>query len=230
MKISGLQKLTLQDYPENLACIIFTQGCNFKCPFCQNSELIKIDNKKSIISEEEVFAYLNKRRKVLDGVVISGGEPTIQSDLIPFIERIKELHLRVKLDTNGYKPDVINYLLNNNLIDYIAMDIKNIPSKYELTSGIKNFDIKNILASIALIKNSKIDHEFRTTIIKEHHEIDNLINIVNLIGNKSKYYIQNFKTSDYVIDKSLHGFSNSELKEIQKRLSEISANVKVRDL
>jgi pyruvate formate lyase activating enzyme len=230
MKISGLDKLTLLDYPEKLACIIFTQGCNFKCPFCQNSDLIKINNEPALISEEEIFNYLKKRKNVLDGVVITGGEPTIQPDLIPFIERIKALHLKVKLDTNGFKPDVLNYLINEQLIDYVAMDIKNVPDKYGLTTGINGINIKNILTSIAILKSSKIDHEFRTTIIKEHHTIDDLKNIVNLIGKDSKYYLQDFKDSEYVLDKSLHGFNDTELHEIENELNEISANVKVRGL
>src|SRR5574344_324994 len=223
MTISGLEKLTLLDYPQKLACIIFTQGCNFKCPFCQNSPLIKF-NKTNLISEEEIFAYLNKRKNILDGVVISGGEPTMQSDLVEFIKKIKALKLKVKLDTNGFKPEVIENLLTNNLVDYIAMDIKNSLEKYFKTSGVKNIATENILTSINLIKNSHIDYEFRTTIIKEHHTLKDIESILNLIGD-SKYFLQNFKNSENVIDKNLHGFSEDELKDLQNKLKVKYKNV-----
>ena len=229
MLVAGMEKITLLDYPEKLACIIFTQGCNFKCPFCQNSDLIKC-NQKGNISEEEVFEYLNKRKNVLDGVVITGGEPTIQKDLKEFIKKVKELGLLVKLDTNGFRPDILEDLINDNLIDYVAMDIKNSLEKYSETSGIKNINTQNILKSIAIIKMSNINHEFRTTIIKEHHDNKDIENILKIIGHNSKYYLQNFKNSEYVLDKSLHGFSDEELKEMQEYFRDEWKNVIIRGL
>ena len=151
MVITGLQKLTLLDYPDHVACIIFTQGCNFKCPFCQNSTLIGFNLSDTIISENEIFEYLEKRKKILDGVVITGGEPTIQKDLKSFITRIKELGLKVKLDTNGYNPSLLKELLDEDLIDYVAMDIKNCIDKYSMTVGLNRIKIDNILWLIVLI-------------------------------------------------------------------------------
>ena len=152
MKIVGLQKLTLLDYPGKLSCIIFTQGCNFKCPYCQNSDLIPL-NGNEIISEEEVFNFLEKRKKMLDGVVITGGEPTIQKDLEDFISKIKNLGYRVKLDTNGSNPKLLESLITQKLIDYVAMDIKNTFYEYENIIKTKT-SIDNIKKSIKLIKNS----------------------------------------------------------------------------
>lgn len=229
MIISGFQKLTLLDYPDYLACIIFTQGCNFNCPFCQNSPLIEYPNDLGIISEQEIIDYLEKRKNVLDGVVISGGEPTIQKNLKTFIKRIKELGLKVKLDTNGFNPKILEELLNEKLLDYVAMDIKNDLKNYGKTSGIIELKLDNILKSIDLIKNSKIDYEFRTTIMKEYHSVENIENILSVIGD-CKYYIQNFKDSENVLDKNIHGFSDEELEEIQNHLNIKYKNVKVRGL
>lgn len=230
MIITGLQKLTLLDYPDHVACIIFTQGCNFKCPFCQNSTLIGFNLSDTIISENEIFEYLEKRKKILDGVVITGGEPTIQKDLKSFITKIKELGLKVKLDTNGYNPSLLKELLDEDLIDYVAMDIKNCIDKYSMTVGLNRIKIDNILESIALLKTSRIDYEFRTTIMKEYHSIDDIKEVISLIGTDCKYYLQNFKDSDNVLDRNLHGFSNEELKEFQNVLISVDRNLRIRDL
>lgn len=227
MNISGFNKLTLLDYPNKLAAIIFTQGCNFDCPFCQNSLLIH-NSCESIIGEEEVLSYLEKRKNILDGVVISGGEPTLQKNLISFIRKIKKLGYSVKLDTNGFRPNVLQKLLDLNLIDYVAMDIKNTFSKYHMTCGIEKIAIENIKKSIEILKNSNIAYEFRTTIIKEHHSIDDIKSILSVIGDSS-YYLQNFEDSEYVKDKSLHGFSDLELLEFS-RIHDIYSNLFVRGI
>ena len=143
MKISGFQKLTLLDYPGKIACIIFTQGCNYKCSYCQNSLLIPCSNEK-LIDEEEVIDYLEKRKNLLDGIVISGGEPTVQCGLVNFIERVKKIGLLVKLDTNGSNPAIIKRLIDEGLVDYVAMDIKNSLNKYCLTSGVAKINMQNI--------------------------------------------------------------------------------------
>lgn len=229
MRISGLQKTTLLDYPGLVACIIFTKGCNFTCPFCQNSSLIKNDNNETI-DEEEIYTYLEKRKKIIDGVVISGGEPTIHKDLRTFISRIKEMGYKVKLDTNGYNPKVLKDLIEHNLLDYVAMDIKADISTYSKISGCTNFNIDNILESINILNNSNISFEFRTTVMKEYHNIETLSNIIDLIGSKANYYIQNFKLSDSVIDKDLTSFTDEELLNIQKILSKKNKNIKLRGL
>lgn len=227
MNIAGVQKVTLLDYPGKVACEIFTQGCNFECPFCQNSSLIPITNTGEF-SEEEIFEYLNLRKNILDGVVITGGEPTVQKDLKEFIKKIKDLGLLVKLDTNGGNPKVLQELIDEKLVDYVAMDIKNIFNKYNITAG-KKINLDNIKKSIEILKASKIDYEFRTTIIKEMHSLDDIVSICKLVGN-AKYYLQNFEDSENVIDHSLHGFSREELLFIDKYLKDVFPNVEIRAL
>lgn len=227
MNIAGVQKVTLLDYPGKVACEIFTQGCNFECPFCQNSSLIPITNTGEF-SEEEIFEYLNLRKNILDGVVITGGEPTVQKDLKGFIKKIKDLGLLVKLDTNGGNPKVLQELIDEDLVDYVAMDIKNIFNKYNITAG-KKINLDNIKKSIEILKASKIDYEFRTTIIKEMHSLDDIVSICKLVGD-AKYYLQNFEDSENVLNHSLHGFSREELLFIDKYLKDVFPNVEIRTL
>ena len=225
MKISGLEKLTLTDFPGHIACIVFTQGCNFRCPFCQNSTLLP--NEDGLLSEDYVMDYLEKRKNVLEGVVITGGEPTIQKDLKEFIKKIKQKGLKVKLDTNGSNPKVVKELLDDNLLDYVAMDIKNAFSDYDKITGVKA-KIDNIKESIKLLKSSKIDYEFRTTIVKEFHDIDKIKEIAKVVDG-SKYFLQNFQDSEYVLDRKLSSFTDQELREIQEKLKDFP-NVRVRGL
>ena len=227
MIIDGFNKLTLLDYPGHIACIIFTRGCNFKCEYCHNSGFIKNDKNPGIFSEEEVLEYLKERKNALEGIVISGGEPTIQKDLDKFIRKVKELGYKVKLDTNGSNPVILKRLLDENLLDYVAMDIKNTLDDYEKVSFVKTKK-ESLKESINLLKKSKIDYEFRTTIFKEIHDIKKIKDILKLVGN-SKYYIQNFNLSENVKNKSLHGFSKEELKEIKERLNNYP-NVEIRGL
>ena len=226
MKISGFQKLTLLDFPDKLACIIFTQGCNFNCQYCQNSGLIGHEN-EDLIDEEEIFDYLEKRKKVIDGLVVSGGEPTVQKDLIRFIKRVKDHGFLVKLDTNGSNPKVLKELIDNNLVDYIAMDIKNVFALYKEVT-FTNPVVKNLQESIKLIGNSNIDHEFRTTIIKNIHDMDKILKICSYVDNNQKMFLQNFEQSENVKDKSLESFNKDELIDIQKKVRERFPNVKVR--
>lgn len=227
MKIAGLQKLTLLDYPSKVACIIFTQGCNYKCPYCQNSGLIDYSN-EDLIDEEEIFEYLDKRKKVLDGIVISGGEPTIQKDLKTFIKKVKNMGLLIKLDTNGSNPNFIEEVINERLVDYIAMDIKNVLEEYkEVTDVTPN--VSNLKRSIEIIKNSNIEHEFRTTIIKNIHDIDKILQICSYVGD-DKLFLQNFVQSENVLGKFLEPFTEEELIEIDKILKERYPNVKIRGM
>ena len=181
-----------------------------KCPFCQNSVLFPTDS-TLLVDEKEILDYLTLRKNVLNGVTISGGEPTIQKDLKDFIKKVKEIGYDVKLDTNGLNNKVLEELVNENLIDYVAMDIKNSLPKYSKTSGIEKISTDNFLNSIEFLKTQKkIDYEFRTTIIEEHHSLQDVLDIINLIGD-SKYFLQNFKMSEFVIDKSLHEISEEKL-------------------
>ena len=223
--IDGFDKLTLLNYPDKVACTIFTKGCNFKCPFCHNSSLISLDKEND--KYKEVISYLNKRKGILDGVCITGGEPLIHKSTKELIKEIKDMGFLVKLDTNGSNPNALKELIDENLIDYVAMDIKNTFDKYEMTIGCKT-NIDNIKMSIDVIESSNIDYEFRTTIVKELHTFDDIKGIVNMLDKKSKYYIQNFRNSDGVLNKKLNGFKIEELENLQKEIK--NKNVYFRDL
>ena len=230
MNISGMNKLTLLDYPGHLACIIFTQGCNFKCPFCHNSALIGFQKAESNVKEEELLAYLEKRKGVLDGIVISGGEPLLQPKLKSLMRKIKTLGFKVKLDTNGTNCYLLKELLEEKLIDYVAMDIKAAPNAYPQLTGCASENFERIKQTVDLLKGSAIDFEFRTTIMKEYHDITGLESICQLLGGNVKYYLQNFVNSEGVIAQDLHGFTEVELKELQSNLNKKFPNVKVRGL
>ncbi len=227
MKIAGYEKLSLQDYPDHISCIIFTQGCNLKCPFCQNSTLIPL-NGDNLVDESEILDYLNLRKGFLNGITISGGEPTLQKDLKDFILKIKKIGLDIKLDTNGTNYTLLKDLVENKLVDYVAMDIKNSLSKYNETSGTQKLNMENILNSIELLKQNKIKYEFRTTIISEYHTLQDILEIIKLIGD-SKYYLQNFKDSEYVLNKNLTEFTIEKLNLWNKVLTKYP-NVSIRGI
>ncbi len=193
MNIQGLQKLTILDFPSQVACIVFTAGCSFRCPFCHNASLVKGEGDP--ITEEEVLAYLKKRQGILDGVVITGGEPTIQKGLKEFLIKIKALGYKIKLDTNGYHPEVLEDLLASNLLDYVAMDIKNSPERYAVTAGLPNIDMSRIEKSIELLKNCSIAYEFRTTVMEGMHRTLDMVYISKWLKGAKKYFLQNFKDS-----------------------------------
>ena len=230
MTISGMQKLTLLDYPGNTACLIFTQGCNFRCPFCHNKDLVGDEIEHEIIEEKEVFKYLEKRKGILDGICITGGEPLLQKDIEDFITKVKEMGFKVKLDTNGSSPSKLKRLLDKGLLDYVAMDIKNDFLNYDKTSGIERINIENIKRSIDIIENSNVEYEFRTTVVKELHNILQLEEICKYLGPNAKYYIQNYKECDSVLKKGLSGFNEKELLSIQDRLKMTNPNVMVRGI
>lgn len=212
MVIGGFQKLSLLDYKDELSAVIFTRGCNFNCPYCHNSGLIE-GLESELIDENEVLQYLEKRKNHLTGVVITGGEPTIQKDIQTFISKIKNIGLKIKLDTNGYNPEVLKKLIDNHLIDYVAMDLKSSIEKYDKVVG-KKYDFDNIIKSIEIIENSNVEYEFRMTIYKPDIEFEDIKNACNLIKDKSVLYLQNFKMSDGVRNKNLIGYSNEELEDI----------------
>lgn len=227
MQISGFQKTTVLDFPGHLAAIVFTKGCNYRCPFCQNGGLLKSD--VELIDEREILDYLKKRKNVLEGLTISGGEPTIQEHLEDFIKEVRSYGYKIKLDTNGSNPSVIRHLIEERLLDYIAMDIKNDFTKYEDISGVAHVDTEKIKESIAVIKNSGIDHEFRTTIVKEFHTIDDIENICRTVSG-SKYFVQNFEDSKEVLKSGLHGFTKKELEAIEEKIKKIDQSASVRGL
>ncbi|MEZ0537721.1 anaerobic ribonucleoside-triphosphate reductase activating protein [Caldicellulosiruptoraceae bacterium PP1] len=205
-------KVSTVDYPGKVAATAFFGGCNFSCYFCHNSKLIRAYNEK--MNEEEFFNYLDKRKGIVDAVCITGGEPTLNEEyLIWFIRQLKKRSLLVKLDTNGSNPNIIKEIINNNLIDYIAMDIKTSLKKYKDLTGYDNID--NIKESIEIIKNSFINHEFRTTVSERFHELNDFIEIINLIDN-SKYYLQPYSYSPNVLDVEISGQQNQDLSFLYK--------------
>lgn len=230
MTISGMEKLTLLDYPDNMACLIFTQGCNFRCPFCHNRNLLMDTNNDGVIDEEEVLNYLKKRKGLVDGICISGGEPLLQRDIEGFITKIKDIGVKVKLDTNGSNPNKLKKLIDKGLVDYVAMDIKNDFSNYGKTSGVENINIDNIKKSIAILENSNINYEFRTTVVKELHNVTQLEHICEYIGPDAKYYIQNYRDCANVLQAGLNGFDNEELVNIRDILKSKYPNVMVRGI
>lgn len=220
MKISGFQKLTLLDFPNQIACTVFTCGCNFKCPFCQNSSLVIPGCEVPVIQEDEILEFLKKRKGILDGVCITGGEPTLQNGLKNFIIKIRNLGFKVKLDTNGYNPKVLEELFKENLVDYVAMDIKNSLRKYSTTCGLEKMDLNNITESIKLIINSKIDYEFRTTMIKEFHDLADFEEIALMLKGAKKYFLQQFRDSETCIKRGLHACSKEEMQTFVDKLNE----------
>ena len=166
MIVCGFEKFSMVDYDGKIACTVFTGGCNFRCPFCHNGALVVGDVKSPEISIDEVFDYLAKRKGLVDAVCVTGGEATLQPDLAEFYEKVRAMGYATKLDTNGLRPDVLKDLLDRGLLDYVAMDIKNSKAKYALTTGVKNVDLAKIEESVNILKNSNVDYEFRTTLIK----------------------------------------------------------------
>ncbi len=228
MLIAGLQKLTLLDYPGKTACTVFLHGCNFRCPFCHNALLVT-QKPEALISEEEFFSFLGKRRGILDGVCITGGEPTLQKELIPFIKRIKAMGFLIKLDTNGYRPEALSEIIAEGLADYIAMDIKAAPEKYSLAAGLADCDFSLIQKSIELIEKSGVPHEFRTTVTRELHSEEDFPKILSLFSNDTPYFIQQFKDSGILIDSECNGWSTEEMKKLQQRLLTSYKNVSLRE-
>jgi pyruvate formate lyase activating enzyme len=213
MKIGGIQKTSLLDYPGEISAIVWTIGCNFRCPFCYNRDIV-LGNVKSI-PEEEIFSFLEIRKGLLDGVVITGGEPLLQDDIFDFCNKLKKMSYLVKIDTNGTFPEKLKELIEKNLIDYVAMDIKAPKNKYEKLTNVK-VDIKKIEESIKVLQNSKIDYEFRTTFVPGMLTQNDIIEIGKWLKNSKKFYLQQFKPISPMISKNLENicpYSEEQLKD-----------------
>lgn len=213
MKISGLQKLTLLDFPGKTAATVFLAGCNMRCPFCHNSRLVEGHDFEEI-SEEELFRYLEKRAGLLDGVCVTGGEPLLREELRDFLIKIRSLGYLVKLDTNGSLPERLESVLD--VVDYVAMDIKNTPEKYPQTVGIDSFDVSPILRSVELLKKSGVEHEFRTTLVKELHTPDDVEKIAKWLGDGEKYFLQKFVDSGEILKSGLSPLSDEVMQNCLK--------------
>lgn len=230
MQIHGLSKTTLLDYPEHVAATVFTGGCNFCCPFCHNGDLVLHPGKFSAISEEEVFAFLQKRKNVLTGVCITGGEPTLQPDLPDFIRRIKEMGYLVKLDTNGYRPDILKQLLEEKLLDYVAMDIKNSKDKYDTTVGKENLDIRRLEESVTRLKEGRIPYEFRTTVVRELHTKEDFTAIGEWLSGARVYFLQGYRDNENVIQRGFSAYTKEEMEAFAQILRRHIERVEVRGL
>ena len=225
MGIKGYEKLSLVDYDLKLSATIFFGGCNFRCPFCHNSSLVLNPNSVKDIPFCEIIEHLKKRRGIIDAVTFTGGEPTLFKELKAYIKQVKELGFLIKLDTNGSNPSVIKNLLDENLLDYIAMDIKNSLTKYPFTCGVQ-INIENIIKSIEIIMNSNIDYEFRTTLIKEHHLEEDIYDISNLLKGAKKMRLQKYIPSENCIDASLNEVRKEDALKyvsiLKKTISDVS--------
>ncbi len=229
MTIHGLQKLTLLDFPGKTACTVFTGGCNLRCPFCHNGDLVLHPTQFPVVPEEEIFALLEKRKHTLEGVCITGGEPMLQKDLPFFCEKIKNMGFSVKIDTNGFFPLQLKYIVNNGLADYVAMDIKNTWEKYAETVGIPAISTKNAQESVTFLMNCGIPHEFRTTVCRPFHETKDLIAIATMLGPDQPYFLQGFKASEALLGGTLcQGYTPSEMKNILEAVRTVHPQVSLR--
>ncbi len=213
MIISGIQKMTLLDYPGRVAATIFTQGCNFRCPFCYNASLLPMTPQAGQVSEQDVLDLLKKRAGILDGLCISGGEPLLQADIASFIGQVKSLNYLVKLDTNGSQPDKLKQLVEQGMVDYVAMDIKNCLPRYGETIGLANYDTAAIEASVEFLRQGTVDYEFRTTIVKEFHRPQDMELIASWLQGAPKYYLQSFTSSGDIVQPGLTSCSKQELSQ-----------------
>ena len=229
MIICGLTKLTLLDYPGIMAATVFVGGCNFRCPYCHNSGLLK--KEAAVIPEEEVLSFLESRKGKLEGVCISGGEPTLYNDLVPFITKLREMGFRIKLDTNGQNPKLLKVLIDSRLVDYIAMDVKNFPDNYGPTVGLREMDCTAIDESIRLLISSKVNYEFRTTVCRELHNVESVRRIAVWLKGARAYYIQPYKDSPQVLRPGvLHAPDTEMLLAMKKAASQYVGKVLVRGL
>ena len=228
MHIHGLQKMSMVDFPGKIAATVFTGGCNLRCPFCHNALLVTRLSESPLLDQGEVLKFLRSRRGLLDGVVLTGGEPLLQKDAFEFLAEVREMGFAVKLDTNGCYPQVLSRILEQKLVDYVAMDIKNCKEKYGLTVGIPNFDITPVEESVRLLMTGTTDYEFRTTVTKELHTVGDIENIGRWIRGAKRYFLQNFEDSGNLIGQGYHGFSEEEIRHMAGIASQYMEHIGVR--
>lgn len=220
MIIHGLQKMTLLDYPGRVACTVFTFGCNFRCPFCHNAGLVTDPDPAAAISEEEVLRFLSTRQGLLDGVCITGGEPLLQPDIGDFLQKVKALGYAVKLDTNGSRPALLRRLVEQHLVDYVAMDIKNSPALYPATVGVDGFDVTPVRESVAYLLEGHVDYEFRTTVVAEYHTAESIREAARLIAGASRYFLQGFVDSGNLIGSGLTPLNPAQMTALRDAAAE----------
>lgn len=225
MIIAGFQKTSFVDYPGNICATIFTAGCNMRCPYCHNAKLVSF-RQDVTFPEEDILAHLEEKKHLLDGICITGGEPTLQKDLLDFIKKVKAIGLKIKLDSNGSNPDVLRKCIP--YVDFIAMDIKQLPSKYQKTAGTAIL-AKVIEDSINLIKSSGVDYEFRTTVVPQFTNKEDILNIAEYLKGSKKYALQQFVPSSGMFDLNLkEKYSTKELKELGEKIKNNFDEIEVR--
>ena len=229
MLISGLQKLTLLDYPGKVACTVFTGGCNFRCPFCHNSALVLPEQLSQDTDADEVLRFLKKRAGVLDGVAVTGGEPLLHPDIGDFLREVKGLGFLVKLDTNGSFPDRLIALVEEGLVDRVAMDVKNAPALYAKTAGLERFDLGGVTCAKDFLLSGTVDYEFRTTVVKGLHTKESLLEAAEWIRGAKEYYLQQYKDSGAILDADgLGSFDTDEMHAFADAVRDIVPTVQVR--
>lgn len=227
MLIKGLQKVTLLDYPGNIACTVFLGGCNFRCPFCHNGSLVLPERMGETLSREDFLAFLDSRRGRLRGVCVSGGEPTLQPDLPELLSEIKSRGFLVKLDTNGTNPEMLFGLINDGLVDYVAMDIKNSPEKYAQTAGV-DFELDTVRQSAQLLMQGRVDFEFRTTLMRELHTAEDIRAIGQWLAGGEKFYLQTYREEGDLIVGGFTPFKKEETEQLLRALREFIPNAEIR--
>ena len=227
MKIHGLQKMTLLDFPGHVACTVFTGGCDMRCPFCHNFELVD-GSAPPIMEEEELFAFLEKRRGLLDGVAFTGGEPCLQKNLPDLMKRVKQMGYSIKLDTNGNHPDMLRRMMEEGLLDYVAMDIKNSPDKYALTAGLRQIDMGPIRESVKMLMEGPVNYEFRTTCVAQFHEEEDFVKIGEWLEGAKAYFLQSFTDRDSVPFGNLTAPTREEIYTFCRTVQRFIPNTHVR--
>jgi pyruvate formate lyase activating enzyme len=229
MILTGLQKLTLLDYPGTVACTVFTGGCNCRCPFCHNSSLVVPDRIENRFSEEEILHFLRKRKGLLDGVAVSGGEPLLQPDLAEFLRQVKELGYKVKLDTNGFFPDRLRSLVEEGLVDRVAMDIKNAPERYPETVGLSSPDMDAVAESKDYLLHFGGEYEFRTTVVRGLHRLEDIVGAAQWIAGAREYYLQQYVDSgDVLQEEGLGAYAPPQMEQFREAAARYVPSVQLR--
>lgn len=228
MQIHGLNKTTLLDYPGQVAATVFTGGCNFCCPFCHNKNLVLQPASQPLLEEAEVFSFLKKRKGIITGLCVTGGEPTLQPDLLSFLRKVKETGLRIKLDTNGYRPEVLMECVEKGFVDYVAMDVKSSQSGYEAAAGREGLEIEKIEQSVQFLLQNKVSYEFRTTVVKELHSEKEIKEMGIWLKGSEAHFLQSYEENGNVIVPGFHACTKEELLKFRQILQKYSEKVELR--
>lgn len=230
MVINGFMKMTLLDFPGKVACTVFTAGCNMRCPFCHNAALVTEIDPSERIDEAEIFDFLKKRRGLLDGVAITGGEPLLHPDIADFIRKVRSLGYAIKLDTNGSFPERLEALVSEGLVDYVAMDIKNSPELYAKTVGVEDFDLAPVERSKDFLIAGTVDHEFRTTVVAQFHSVDSIRDAAKWISGAKRYFLQQFTDSGNLIADGLTAAPKYIMEEMCAAAGEFVKGISLRGI